>query len=81
MNIPKSAVDKFKTIIELKLYCYIQANHYEGMWHLTWIEKRELKEQYFIKANQIPRALASLVKEGILSKVKKGVYKLETLNQ
>lgn len=79
MEIPKTAVGKFKTIIELRVYCYILDNNFEGQWQLTWIEKQELKSQYFVKANQIPRALASLVKEGILSKVKKGVYKLENL--
>ena len=81
MNIPKEAVEKFKTIVELKLYCYICDNAYEGEWHLTWIEKMELKDQYFINANQIPRALENLVKEKVLSRVKKGVYKLETLKQ
>jgi len=81
MNIPKEAVEKFKTIVELRLYCYICDNSFEGMWQLTWIEKMELKDQYFIKANQIPRALENLVKEGVLSRVKKGVYKLETLNE
>lgn len=76
MNIPKEIVDKLKTITELKLYCYILENSRDNIWILTWIEKQDIEDQYFIKSNQIPRVLETLVKEGLIKRIKKGTYKL-----
>lgn len=68
--------EKFTSLNQIKVYTHIEENIREGVWTSNWIEFDEIKSKYLIKRTTAARCVRELVLLGIITKLSKGVYKI-----
>lgn len=68
--------EKFTSLNQLKVFTHIEENIREGVWTSNWIEFDEINSKYCIKRTTASRCIKEMVLSGILTKINKGVYKI-----